>query len=137
MTVGHDLRHVFRGIRKAPAFSLVVTLTVALGVGATTAIFSLVEAVLLRPLPYPAERSLVKLFDVQSDTREVDALSFPEFVDWRDRGRDVFQAIGAWDELADKAEPILDIRISDGGHDGRASPFFLHFDHIRGCVPIA
>ncbi len=41
----------------------------------------------------------------------------------------LFQAIGVWDEVSDKAEPILDIRISDAGHDGRASPRFLHFDH--------
>jgi 2-octaprenyl-6-methoxyphenol hydroxylase len=41
----------------------------------------------------------------------------------------LFAAIGVWDELADKVEPILDIRISDAGHDGRASPLFLHFDH--------
>ncbi|MBS0527665.1 MAG: UbiH/UbiF/VisC/COQ6 family ubiquinone biosynthesis hydroxylase [Proteobacteria bacterium] len=41
----------------------------------------------------------------------------------------LFKAIGVWDGLAGKAEPILDIRISDAGHDGRASPLFLHFDH--------
>ena len=41
----------------------------------------------------------------------------------------LFQALGVWDEVAAKAEPILDIRISDAGHDGRASPLFLHFDH--------
>jgi 2-octaprenyl-6-methoxyphenol hydroxylase len=41
----------------------------------------------------------------------------------------LFQVIGVWDELADKAEPILDIRISDAGHNGHASPLFLHFDH--------
>src|SRR5436190_8643806 len=41
----------------------------------------------------------------------------------------LFQAVGVWDELASRAEPILDIRISDAGHDGRASPLFLHFDH--------
>ncbi len=41
----------------------------------------------------------------------------------------LFAALGIWDELADQAEPILDIRISDTGHDGRTSPFFLHFDH--------
>jgi len=41
----------------------------------------------------------------------------------------LFAALGVWDELADLAEPILDIRISDAGHDGRASPLFLHFDH--------
>jgi 2-octaprenyl-6-methoxyphenol hydroxylase len=41
----------------------------------------------------------------------------------------LFKALGVWDDLAARAEPILDIRISDAGHDGRASPLFLHFDH--------
>ena len=41
----------------------------------------------------------------------------------------LFAALGVWDEIAPEAEPIRDIRISDAGHDGRASPFFLHFDH--------
>src|SRR6476661_10293891 len=41
----------------------------------------------------------------------------------------LFAALGVWPELADQAEPILDIRISDAGHDGRPSPLFLHFDH--------
>src|SRR6476659_2068310 len=41
----------------------------------------------------------------------------------------LFKALGVWDELVMRAEPILDIRISDAGHDGRASPLFLHFDH--------
>jgi len=42
-------------------------------------------------------------------------------------------ALGIWADLADLAEPILDIRISDAGHDGRASPLFLHFDHREGA----
>ena len=46
----------------------------------------------------------------------------------------LFAALGVWDELADKAEPILDIRISDTGHDGRTSPFFLHFDHREAAA---
>lgn len=41
----------------------------------------------------------------------------------------LFAALGLWDDVAPHAEPIRDIRISDAGHDGRASPFFLHFDH--------
>jgi len=90
-----DFRYALRTIRQAPGFSVVVTLTIALGVGATTAIFSVVDAVLLRPLPYPAQESLVKLFDIQG-ARDVGALSFPEFVDWRDRGSEVFESIGAY-----------------------------------------
>jgi putative ABC transport system permease protein len=90
-----DFQYAFRTIRQAPAFSVVVTLTVTLGVGATTAMFSVVDAVLLRPLPYPAQESLVKLFDSQSG-RDIGALSFPEFIDWRDRGSDVFESVGAY-----------------------------------------
>ena len=90
-----DFRYALRTIRQTPGFSVVVTLTIALGVGATTAIFSIVDAVLLRPLPYPAQESLVKLFDIQSG-RDIGALSFPEFIDWRDRGSDVFESVGAY-----------------------------------------
>ena len=46
----------------------------------------------------------------------------------------LFAALGVWPDLADQAEPILDIRISDAGHDGRPSPLFLHFDH-REATP--
>jgi putative ABC transport system permease protein len=95
MTMLQDFRYALRTIRQAPGFAVVVTLTVAVGVGATTAMFSVVDAVVLRPLPYPAQASLVKLFDTQSG-RDVAALSFPEFIDWRDRGSDVFESIGAY-----------------------------------------
>src|SRR5262245_50069344 len=94
MPILQDFRYALRTIRQAPGFSVVVTLTIALGVGATTAIFSVVYAVLVRPLPYPAQESLVQLFDV-SDGRDLGSLSLPEFTDWRDRGGDVFESIGA------------------------------------------
>jgi 2-octaprenyl-6-methoxyphenol hydroxylase len=46
----------------------------------------------------------------------------------------LFAALGLWDDIAGEAEPILDIRISDAGHDGRASPLFLHFDHREAAT---
>jgi len=117
MPILQDFRYALRTIRQAPGFSVVVTLTVALGVGATTAIFSIVDAVLLRPLPYPVQESLVKLFDIQSG-RDIGALSFPEFIDWRDRGSDVFESVGAYGPRGEvlsgvgEAEQLLGVQAS-------------------------
>src|SRR5712671_1146809 len=58
-----DLRFTLRQLRKAPGFALTVILTLALGIGSTTAIFSLVEGILLRPLPFPAASRLVVVGD--------------------------------------------------------------------------
>jgi putative ABC transport system permease protein len=66
MRVIEDVRYAFRSFRKAPGFTLVAILTVALGVGATTAIFTVVHALLLRPLPYPAADRLVMVWQDQS-----------------------------------------------------------------------
>src|SRR5437762_6382623 len=59
-----DLKHAARGMGKKPGFSAMVVLTLALGMGATTAIFSVVYGVLLRPLPYPRPDRLVSVFEV-------------------------------------------------------------------------
>jgi hypothetical protein len=63
----HDLRFAFRQLKKSPGFTATVVLTLALGIGATTAIFSLVESVLLRPLPFNNPDRLVLLGDHLGD----------------------------------------------------------------------
>lgn len=59
-----EIHHSLRRLSKSPGFSLTVVLTLAFGIGATTAIFSIVEGVLLRPLPFPEQARLVTLADI-------------------------------------------------------------------------
>jgi predicted permease len=84
-----DLRFAVRQLRKAPAFTLAGILTLALGIGANTAVFSVVNAVILRPLPFPDSGRLVSLRTVGDRTRggERDNLSYPDFFDFRSRNQ--------------------------------------------------
>jgi len=83
----HDVSYGFRMLRRAPAFAAVVILTIALGVGATTAIFSVVNATLLHPLPYPHAEQLVRIEDdlVGLGARDI-GMSTPEWNDLRRSG---------------------------------------------------
>ncbi|PYT44661.1 MAG: ABC transporter permease, partial [Acidobacteria bacterium] len=77
-----DIRYGLRGIRKAPSFSLVVIFTLALGIGANTAIFSVVYSVLLRPLPYPHGERLVRLGESTAQASGI-AVTWGNFQHWR------------------------------------------------------
>src|SRR3977135_475593 len=89
-----DLRYAFRMLAKSPGFTLVAVLTLALGIGANTAIFSVVNAVLLRPLPYPESNRLVLLGEWSEQIPEM-SISMANFNDWRSQNR-VFESMAAY-----------------------------------------
>jgi predicted permease len=80
-----DFEQAIRQMRKSPGFTAVVVITLALGIGANATVFSVVDAVLLRPLPYMQPQQLVQAESFNSKSMEPNNLSYPDFFDWRDQ----------------------------------------------------
>src|SRR5206468_7975292 len=83
-TFWQDIRYGIRMLVKSPSLSIVATIALALGIGANTAIFSVINAVLLRPLPFPNSNALVALFETDTQQGRVrGSHSYPNFFDLR------------------------------------------------------
>ena len=90
-----DLRYAVRGLRRSPGFVAVACMALTLGIGATTAIFTVVHSVLLRPLPFPGADRLVMLWERQPDTGRQNVASMSNFRAWQDSARS-FEALAAF-----------------------------------------
>jgi putative ABC transport system permease protein len=114
-TIGQDIKYGLRMLLKSPGVSIVATIALALGIGANTAIFSVVNAVLLRPLPFQNSEALVSVFE-KDQTHGVlrGSYSYPNFFDLREQNH-VFEHLAAYHDndfiMTGRGEPV---RISGG-----------------------
>jgi putative ABC transport system permease protein len=92
-----DIRYGLRMLRKAPLFTAVAVTTIAIGIGANTAIFSLVDAILLRPLPYPESQRLIVGGTQQRGASGMDLMGAADFLAWRDRQQS-FEQVAVLDQ---------------------------------------
>jgi predicted permease len=123
-----DLRYALRQLRKSPGFTTVAVLTLALGIGANTAIFSVVNGVLLNPLPFHNPGRIVSMFEATRNFPKY-SISYPNFLDWQRDNRS-FEVMGAF-------------RWTDGGITGVGQPenvparrVSANFFPILGVSPI-
>ncbi|MFN2531299.1 MAG: ABC transporter permease [Pyrinomonadaceae bacterium] len=118
-----ELRYAARALRKRPGFSVVVVLTLALGIGANTAIFSVVEAALIRGLPYKNPAALMQVTEtVQEKTTIQREASYPDFVDWKTNNH-------TFESMAGFGPASLIVRGTDAAEliqGGRVTAGFFH-----------
>jgi predicted permease len=120
MAISHQLRHVVRRLGQAPLFTSVTVATLAIAIGANTAIFSVLDGVLLKPLPYARSEELVGVWHTAPGVNITDLNSCPSlYFTYREDGRS-FQDVGLWTErsatVTGLAEPerVTVLRVTDG-----------------------
>ncbi len=113
-----DLRFTLRQLRKNPAFTVTATVMVALGIGASVAIFAFVDAALIKPLPYQNPTHLLFVTETTPDLPRA-ALSYPDYLDWKRLNKtltslDVYTQRGFLVSTSTGMEKVLGARVSDG-----------------------
>jgi macrolide transport system ATP-binding/permease protein len=116
-----DLRYAVRSVRRRPGFTLLAVLVMGLGIGANTAVFSVVDAVLLKPLAYRGADRIVTLSSADRTGASLTYVSAPDFRDWREQCRS-FDAL-AYYKAEDTA--VLVGALADYAHTARVSPEFF------------
>ncbi|HEX6464151.1 MAG TPA: ABC transporter permease [Vicinamibacterales bacterium] len=114
-SLAQDLRYAVRLLRRSPGFTVVAALTLMLGIGATTAIFSVVHGVLLKPLPYPEPDQLIRVFEESPSQPEFSA-SIATLLAWREQSR-AFESIAAFQRAdlqlgGDRPEQLRGMRVT-------------------------
>ena len=111
--LGRDVRHAARGLRRSPGFAGTVVLVLALGIGANTALFSVVYGLLLRPLPYPDSEAIVLVGKVWPDSTGPPTLTNPEL-------RGLWADAGSFEQLAATSRRVVPWTRADGNLSGAA-----------------
>src|SRR2546429_3163286 len=109
LTFWHDLRYAARTLRKSPSFTIIAVITLGLGMAVNTTIFSVINGLLLRPLPVPHAEQIVVLGLQQAGTRGNQKFSYPDYEDIRDQA-DCFSDVFAF-------QPTLSQFVIDGKGD--------------------
>ncbi len=116
-TTLRDIRFALRTLRKTPGFTLVAILTLAIGIGSTTAIFSVVRAVLLRPLPYPQPSRLIEITETNPLKGWTHGVAAPaNFADWQ-KLNSAFTGIAAYNGTDAKGASQFDMFLTGDGGD--------------------
>ncbi|HEX7237326.1 MAG TPA: ABC transporter permease [Gammaproteobacteria bacterium] len=149
-SIGRDLRYALRGLSRRPAFTLAAVLTLAIGIGATTAIFSVVYSVLLKPLPYPDSDELVRIRHLAATLNSADLQSQPSlYFTYREENRTLAQ-IGFWSDggetvtRTDGTDRVRSLRLTHGvlqaiGVPPASGRWFTENDHspaAEGPAPV-
>ena len=128
-TLGRNLRYAFRALRNDPAFAATAVLTLALGIGINTTVFSVVNAILIRPMPGIHAERVVLLRGVQLSQHQEDDASYPDFVDWK-VGNSTFADLGVYHD-----KDVVMTRSGSDAEQIQAEAISPNLFHILGARP--